>query len=93
MQGFNPTVLGKQKLNPWDHAKETSILCTLSNPTFKEKDYIDLQLHFEMFRGLRIILSPWDDGKLIEKVEEVILSSDLSEDIIPSITIKDSALK
>lgn len=49
MQGFNPTVLGKQKSNPWDYEKETRILCTLSNPTFKEWDYIDLQLHSEIF--------------------------------------------
>ena len=93
LQGFNPTVLGKQKSNPWKYEKETRILCTLSNPTFKEWDYIDLQLHSEMFRGLRIILSPWDDGALRNKVEEIISSSGLPADIISSITIKDTSLK
>lgn len=93
LQGFNPTVLGKQKSNPWEYEKETRILCTLSNPTFKEWDYIDLQLHSEMFRGLRIILSPWDDGALRSKVEEIVSSSGLPSDIISSIVIEDSALK
>lgn len=93
LQVFNPTVLGKQKSNPWDYEKETRILCTLSDPTFKEWDYIDLQLHSEVFRDLRIILSPWDDGTLREQVEEIISSSGLPSDIIASITVEDSALK
>lgn len=70
MQGYNPTVLGKQKSNPWEYEKETRILSTLSSPAFKEWDYIDLQLHDEVFRGLRIVLSPWDDGTLRSRVEE-----------------------
>lgn len=93
LQGFNPTVLGKQKSNSWEYEKETRILCTLSDPAFKEWDYIDLQLHSEIFRGLRIILSPWDDGALRNKVEEIISSSGLPADIISSIVIEDSVLK
>lgn len=93
LQGFNPTVLGKQKSNPWEYEKETRILCTLSNPTFNEWDYIDLQLHNEAFRDLRIILSPWDDGTLRKQVEDIIFSSGLPSDIITSIVVKDSALK
>ncbi len=93
LQGFNPTVLGKQKSDPWEYEKETRILCTLSTPTFKEWDYIDLQLHSEIFRGLRVILSPWDDGTLREKVEKIITSSGLPSDIIASVTIEDSSLK
>lgn len=93
LQGYNPTVLGKQKSNPWEYEKETRILCTLSNPTFSEWDYIDLQLYDEIFRGLRIILSPWDDGTLREKVKEIISSSGLSSEIIDTITIEDSVLK
>lgn len=93
LQGFNPTVLGKQKSDSWEHEKETRILCTLSNPAFKEWNYIDLQLHSEMFRDLRIILSPWDDGALRNEVEEIISSSGLPADIIDSIEIEDSALK
>lgn len=93
MQGYDPTVLGKQKSNPWDYEKETRILCTLSDPMFKEWDYIDLQLHSEIFRGLQILLSPWDDGTLRKQVEEIISNSSLPSDIISSIVIKDSALK
>ena len=86
-------MLGKQKSNSWEYEKETRILCTLSDPAFKEWDYIDLQLHSEIFRGLRIILSPWDDGALRNKVEEIISSSGLPADIISSIVIEDSVLK
>ena len=93
MQGYNPTVLGKQKSNPWEYEKETRILSTLSIPTFKEWDYIDLQLHDEVFRDLRIILSPWDDGTLKSRVEEIIQNCGLPEDIQETITINDSALK
>ena len=93
LQGFNPTVLGKQKSDPWEYEKETRILCTLSNPSFNEWDYIDLQLHDEIFRNLRIILSPWDDGTLKEQVDEIISNSGLPLEIISSIKIQDSALK
>lgn len=54
---------------------------------------IDLQLHDEMFRGLRIVLSPWDDGTLRGRVEEIIRVCGLPTDILNSITIDDSALK
>lgn len=93
MNGYNPTVLGKQKSNPWEYEKETRILSTLSSPTFSEWEYIDLQLHDEMFRGLRIVLSPWDDGTLRGRVEEIIRVCGLPTDILNSITIDDSALK
>lgn len=93
LQGFNPTVLGKQKSDPWEYEKETRILSILSSPIFKEWDYIDLQLHNEVFRGLRVILSPWDDGTLREQVKEIISNSGLPSDIMASISIEDSALK
>lgn len=93
IQKFDPTVLGKQKSNPWEYEKETRILCTLSAPYFNEWDYIDLQLHSEMFRDLNIILSPWDDGSLKGQVEEIILSSGLPANIMDSIRIQDSVLK
>lgn len=93
LQGFNPTVLGKQESDPWEYEKETRILCSLSSPVFKEWDYIDLQLYNEVFQGLRAILSPWDDGTLREKAKEIINNSVLPPDIVASITIEDSALK
>lgn len=93
MQGYNPTVLGKQKSNPWEYEKETRILSALSSSEFNDWEYIDLQLKDEIFRNLRIVLSPWDDGNLRRQVEQVIKNSGLPEDIMESITIDDSVLK
>lgn len=93
VRGYNPTVLGKQKSNPWDYEKETRILCTLSDPHFSEWEYLDLRLFDEFFRDLRIVLSPWDDGTLRAKVEDIIQNSGLPIEIANSITIVDSVLK
>lgn len=93
MHGFDPTVLGKQKSIPWEYEKETRILCSLGGDAFGKWDYIDLRLKPEIFRGLIIILSPWDDGNLRSKMQKVIESSSLPEDIKESIQIRDSVLK
>lgn len=93
MKGYNTTVLGKQKSKPWDYEKETRILSTLSNPYFKEWNYIDLRLKSEMFRDLTIVLSPWDDNTSKEKIETIVENSGLPSDIIDSIRIMDSSLK
>lgn len=93
MNGYDPTVLGKQKSNPWEYEKETRILSTLSVPDFSQWDYLDIRLNEEIFRGLKVILSPWDDGSLREKVEKIICESGLSEEIIDTIKVEDSALK
>jgi len=93
IHGYDPTVLGKQKSNPWEYEKETRILCALGGDSFDKWDYIDLRLKPEIFRGLSIILSPWDDGELRTKMLEIINNSSLPEDIKESITIKNSVLK
>ena len=93
IQGYNPTVLGKQKSNPWDYEKETRILSTLSNQQFSDWEFVDLRLKPEIYSGLRVMLSPWDDGTLRSKVEEIINNSGLPSDIIESIEIVDSGLK
>ena len=90
---IDPTILGKQKSNPWDYEKETRILSSLPGQQFSGWDYIDLRLKPEMFRGLKIILSPWDDDSLRGKVQAAIDASTLPEDIKESILIVDSALK
>ena len=54
---------------------------------------MDLRLKPEIYRGLRVMLSPWDDGTLRSKVEEIINNSGLPSDIIESIEIVDSGLK
>ncbi len=93
MQGFNPTVLGKQKSNPWDYEKETRILSSLSIPDFGGWDYLDLRLKPEIFRNLNIVLSPWDEGESFAKVTELVENSSLPQDIKSSIHIMDSGLK
>ena len=93
MNGYDPTVLGKQKSNPWEYEKETRILSTLSVPDFSQWDYIDIRLNEEIFRGLKVVLSPWDDGSLRERVEEIIHKSGLSENIMDTIKVEDSVLK
>ena len=89
---YNPTVLGKHKHLQWGPENETRILIELSDPTFKGWDHIDLQLYDEAFRNLQIILSPWDDGTLRNKVKKIIKSSGLSPEIADSIVIVDSSL-
>lgn len=93
MQSYDPTVLGKQKSNPWDYERETRILCSLGGLQSPGWDYIDLRLKPEIFRGLRIVLSPWDDGKLRDSIQAIIDSSALSQEIKESIVIVDSVLK
>ena len=93
MTVYDPTVLGKQKSNPWDYEKETRILCTLMSQEFSGWKYIDLRLKDEMFRGLKIVLSPWDEDNLRDKVKEIIDKSNISDEIKKSIEICDSGLK
>ncbi len=93
IHGYDPTVLGKQKSIPWEYEKETRILCALGGDAFDKWDYIDLRLKPEMFRELTIILSPWDDGELRCKMQRIIDSSSLPDDIKAGIEIKDSVLK
>lgn len=93
MHGYNPTVLGKQKSNPWDYENETRILCTIGGNAFDKWDFIDLRLKPEIFRDLKIILSPWDDGTLRDKVKGIVDRCSLPECIKSSIEIQDSVLK
>lgn len=93
MFSYDPTVLGKQKSQPWDYEKETRVMCILSPQDFSEWSYIDLRLKPEAFRGLKIILSPWDNGELRNRVEKIITDCTLPKDIKESITVVDSGLK
>lgn len=92
-QGYDPTVLGKQKSDPWDYENETRILCTLSSQRFDKWQFIDLRLKSEMFRNLTIILSPWDTGVLFKNVTNAIENCSLPQEIKDSIVVKNSGLK
>lgn len=93
IQGYDSTILGKQKSNPWDYEKETRILSSLAGAQNPDWDYIDLRLKPEIFLGLKIILSPWDEGGLRENVQAAIDASPLPQEIKDTIVIVDSALK
>lgn len=93
LQGHDPTILGKQKSDPWDYEKETRILSSLAGLQSPGWNYIDLRLKPEMFRGMRIVLSPWDEGTLRGSVQAAIDASPLPQEIKDSIVITDSALK
>ncbi|EXM40269.1 hypothetical protein RASY3_09205 [Ruminococcus albus SY3] len=92
-KAIDPTVLGKQKSNPWDYENETRILCTINKPTMKGWDYIDLRLKPEIFHDLCIVLSPWDEGELRDNIANIIESIYLPQEIKDSIVIKESILK
>lgn len=93
MCGYNPTVLGRQKSDPWDYERESRVMCTVSSQQFNEWKYIDLRLKSEMFRGLKIILSPWDKEELRGAVENIVQQSILPKEIKDSIVIENSGLK
>lgn len=94
VKSYDPTYLGRHKLNAWDYEKETRLLLNLSCEDFTEWKYIDLRFRPEAFRNLEIILSPWDSkDSLKQEVETIISESDLPDEIKESITIRDSDLK
>ena len=93
LKKYDTTVLGKHKSDSWEYEKETRILCSLSIPSFKEWNYVDLRLKPEMFHGLTIVLSPWDDDTSKERVKSIVINSSLPTDIIKTIKIVDSNLK
>ena len=90
---YDPTVFGKYKTDDWTIEQETRILRSLFYTKFDKWEYIDLILYDEFFRGLTIVLSPWDKGSLKKEVEDILNNSDLPSDILNSISIRDSVYK
>lgn len=90
---YDPTVFGKYKTDDWAIEQETRILSSLLYTKFDKWKYIDLNLYDEFFRGLTIVLSPWDKGSLKEEVEDILNNSNLPSDILNSISIRDSVYK
>lgn len=90
---YDPTVFGKYKTDDWAIEQETRILSSLLYTKFDKWRYIDLNLYDEFFRGLTIVLSPWDKGSLKEEVEDILNNSNLPSDILNSISIRDSVYK
>lgn len=90
---YDPTVFGKYKTDDWAIEQETRILSSLLYTKFDKWEYVDLNLYDEFFRGLTIVLSPWDKGSLKEEVEDILNNSNLPSDILNSISIRDSIYK
>lgn len=89
-----PDCLGKQKTDPWEYEKETRILCTTHPITGKRWwDWIDLHVKDEIFREMKIILSPWDDGTQRRIIEKALHYSSISDEIQNTIKIVDSGLR
>ena len=90
---FDTSELGTYKSTPWEYEKETRILMRLSNQKFDRWDYIRLRLKDEMFRDLKIIMSPWVDEENKLKIKSILDGSKLATDIKESITICQSELE
>lgn len=93
MHGYDLRVLGKQKSKAWEYENETRILCSIAGGPFNNWNYIDLRLKPEIFRDLKIVLSPWDDGNAKAAVQKIIDECALPDEVKNSISIVDSALK
>ena len=91
LNAYYPGILGLYKTKPWSYEKESRIIITTPYPGLSY-EYIDLRLKPEIFRGLKIILSPWADDSLERELRVMIQQSGLPEDIMNSIKIKPSCL-
>lgn len=84
---YRPDILGREKTNPWDYEYETRIMCVLDQPELSFWDYIDLRLKDEFFRGLTVIMNPWADDDLEQRIKNIINDSSLPQDIKDSMSI------
>lgn len=89
---YDTRVLGEYKLDAWDFEMERRII-TIVNASDDIGNRILFHLKPLYFKNMRVVLSPWDDGSLRDKVKQVINDSSLPNDIKYSIKIEDSYLK
>lgn len=89
----DPECLGRHKSEPWNYECETRIMICLGSQEFDEWSYIDLRLKDEIFRNLKIIMSPWVNDEAEDAIKKAISESGLSQDIIDSITIRHSVVE
>ena len=85
--------LGFQKINLWDCETETRIMSVFENQEIDSYPYVDLSLKDNIFRGLTIILNPWEEPGLLESVKKCIDKLEVSQDVKDSIVVKSSAVK
>lgn len=87
---FKTGSLGKYKSLPWDYEGESRIISCLFSPVFDKWEYIDLRIKEDIFRELEVVLSPWCNKDFEQKINEIIESSPISEEIKASIHISHS---
>lgn len=93
LQCYNPTCLGKHKSKPWSYECETRIMLTLDNQEFSEWDYLDLRFRDDIFRNMRIILSPWADEQSYNDLLELISNWNVSDEIKNTVKIQHSVVE
>lgn len=90
---INTSTLGKYKTKSWLYEDEVRLLFHIwpSCRTPYEKNYLLLRLKDKFFNNMRIIVSPWDnDGRKKQEIENLILNSDLNDDIKNTIEVIES---
>lgn len=93
LRQFNPSCLGRQKSDPWSYEEETRIMLTLLSPEFSDWDYLDLRFKDEVFRNMRIILSPWVTKDAYAELQQLIKNWNISDEIKKSIKIQRSVVE
>lgn len=90
---FQPGRIGMEKTNPWEYEKESRILVKLQPSDFSEWEWIRLRIEPEAFRNLTIILSPWENEMLENKVRDILREAQLPSEIKETISIRHSEVK
>lgn len=93
LECFLPDCLGRQKSLPWSYEEESRILCCLNQQDSSKWDFIDLRLKDKIFKDLIIVMNPWADKELENKIIEIIEDSTLDEKVKSSIRIIHSELE
>ncbi len=94
MNAYESSILGKHKCDCWKKECETRIMSVIESPLKHGKwEFIDLRLKEYIFYELIIVLSPWNNEKLKNQIENIIAKAKLSDKVKNSIKIRDSNLK
>lgn len=89
---YTPSNLGKHKTQHWSYEEETRLMCIMDMDNFNRYKYIDLRINPLLFNNLEIIMNPWAYNTFNSKIQDLIESIDISEDIKNSIHIVPSEL-
>lgn len=93
MQQFDISCLGRQKSEPWSYECETRIMLTFSLIDFCNWDYLDLRFKDDLFRNMKIILSPWVSEEAYNELQQMIEDWNISDEIKQTIKIQRSVVE